>query len=545
MNNYLNISIIVLSILTLVLVVLMLPSRASSRRLPLTAGAPLKTHTEFEVLRRVALDKLDLVKRRSGVFSPYNEQIMTNCEEGLRNAQTLDQLVAAFLFMPNKSIGTHALEALEKPQDTTLFQFEQGTTGWYWGYATYPTANIMFYIIRLDLGTPETRAKHDLDIGKTTLYCVSVGAGSHGKWYYSPYIICGGTYTSNGDNMFEFKAGWKNGLAEFDGDKQDYLIFTKKRNKEGIETLGLDFNVSGGIDADNPRGPITMFGSKTTFTITQDPTFNNPKGCAPCASGAGTLYWSYTQLSAISSITIGNQVEVFKDGDGWLDRQWMRSNDPRQLIYKIFLTIMQSFKSTGGLGRYIWLNIHLTKIQYMITAFPRPGAIIKKGDTYAARYNTYSKLLKSPVFRRRGAIRVDEVITVQGVVFPSLLTVTLSDLSGTERVYSVDTRPYGKCVTLDITGNLHWSGSAKLEGPAKLDGGRGTAFAEFNQFEDIRAYRKTTLEKAGMATDDIQLYTNAPLNIEQILPSLLVVVAISLLIVSFVVLLVIGVKKEK
>lgn len=513
----------------------------SSKRVPLTIGTKLKTHEDFKILRSVALDKLDLVKRRSGVFSPYNEQIMTNCEEGIRNAKTLDQLVAAFLFMPNKSIGTHALEALKNPQDTTLFQFEQGTTGWYWGYATYPDANIMFYIIRLDLGTPEIRAKYNLDIGKTTLYYVSVGVGFKQKWYYSPYIICGGTYTSTGDNMFEFKAGWKKTndgyvLTEFDK-KQDYIIF--KKTKAKIDMFELDFHVSDGIDVDNPGAGPNMFSSKTAFNITQDPTFNNPKGCAPCASGAGTLYWSYTQLSSSSSITINNNPipTSFLNGDGWLDHQWMRSNDPQQLIYKIFLTILQYFKSTGGLGRYIWLNIHLANTQYLITAFPPVDAIIKKGDIYSARYNTYSKLLKNPVFRRRGTVRVDEVVTVQGIIFPSLLSVTLHDLSGLEHVYIIDTKPYGKCVTIDITGNLHWSGSATLEG------GQGTAFAEFNQFEDIRTYRKTTLEKAGMATDGIELYTNAPLNFEQILPSLLVVFAISLLIISFIVLLIIGIKK--
>ena len=180
-----------------------------------TVSRTLKTTESLILLKKVVQERIATIERESGLFTPYNSRAMGFVSAAVDRATSLNELGAAFLLLPNNSIGSAPLGPLSgNPEDTTLFQFEQGPVGWYWGYATYKNqhishvvANVMYYIIRIDLGTPEIRLKYNLPLGATTIYSVSFGAGfGEGTWRYSPYAMCRGSYEIRGPESFAFEA---------------------------------------------------------------------------------------------------------------------------------------------------------------------------------------------------------------------------------------------------------------------------------------------------------------------------------------------------
>ena len=451
-----------------------------------------------------------------------------------KNAKTISQLGSIFLLIPNNSIGTAPLGNLSgNPADTTLFQFEQGIAGWYWGYATYLKANIMFYIVRLELGTPEIRAKYNLPLGSTTIYSVSVGAGKgKGTWSYSPFATCGGSYQALDKKKFSFQCG------------DDCSLNLKM---QGDDT---GFSLCFGCE----NGSREKFESSVRLKITEPPMFNSPKGCSPCAAGSGTLYWSYPQLSAQQgSITLNKEVSVpcslpssgALSGDGWLDRQWLRGNDPNQTVLGMITSFIELSKSIGGLGRYVWINLHLkNNTQYMVTAFPPVTETIAKGQTYSAKYKKYGHGQDEVYNTVNTTISFKDTVTVKDpnggddIIYPIIFSI---EVDGHE--YTIDTTPYGTCVTMDLTGNLHWSGSATLASPT--DKNTSSAFVELNQFQKPRDYTANMLKRAGVPINLLDEFLGAPLKFYQVIPALLVIILGLALFMSAIVLLILGIKTQK
>ena len=501
-----NFNFIIAVILTMVFVlwILICFMSPSGKYTMSTTPRTLQTTDSFSLLKKVAQERVALIKRDSGIFTPYNLTAMNLVRDAINKATSLNELGAAFLLLPNNSIGSSPLAPLAgKPKDTTLFQFEQGTAGWYWGYATYKdqpstgkVANIMYYIIRIDIGTPEIREKYNLPLGSTTIYSISLGAGfGKGSWRYSPYAMCKGKYEISGPQSFHFEAR-----------NEDDTVLISFRSGEKL--LLLDFSC---------KAKDNTFSTSTVFKKTNDARFNAPNGCAPCVAGSGTLYWSYTQLGASSNITVGSKTGTFDKGDGWLDHQWMRGNDPLQLGIRIMNNISQLKKSVGGLGRYVWMNIHLSDNEFMVTAFPPQSTQISKGQTYAAQFTSYPSR-KPTSFKNKTVLTFEETTVVDGVTFPTVISVTLPGPNGAEK-YTVSSIPYGNCVTLDLTGNIHWSGSASLTD--SKGNSPGTGFIELNQFQSIDKYRSDVLITAGIDTKNLKAFSGAPLTFIQVLPSLL------------------------
>lgn len=77
------------------------------------------------MLKKVAQEKVQQVRDNSGIFQPYNRQLMDMVENAINNATQIDNLALALMLMPNNSIGTYPLVPLKNPVDSTLFQFEQ------------------------------------------------------------------------------------------------------------------------------------------------------------------------------------------------------------------------------------------------------------------------------------------------------------------------------------------------------------------------------------------------------------------------------------
>ena len=489
---------------------------------------------DFPTLKKVLLDKIDIVKRKSSILLPYNHNVMKALTTAAENAKTIDQLGTILLLLPNNSIGTAPLSYLGgKPSDTTLFQFEQGIAGWYWGYATYLSSNIMFYIVRLELGTPEIRAKYNLPLGSTTIYSVSVGAGKGpGTWSYSPFSTCGGTYQALDKNNFSFQCG------------DDCALNLKMKGDNS------GFSLCFGCES----GSRGKFESSVRLKISAPPMFNAPQGCFPCAAGSGTLYWSYPQLSAQDGIITLNK-EVSHEcslqssgplsGEGWLDHQWLRGNDPNQTGVGIITSFIQLGKAVGGLGRYVWINLHLkNNTQYMVTAFPPVTKTIAKGQTYPAKYKKYGHGQDEVYNTSNTFITFQDIVTVkdpnggEDIIYPTVFSI---EIDGNE--YTIDTKPYGTCVTMDLTGNLHWSGSATLT--SSTDKNTSSAFVELNQFQKPRNYTQNMMKRAGVPVNLIDEFTGAPLKFYQVIPAILVIILGLVLLIAPIVLIIFGIKAQK
>ena len=438
-------------------------------------GPGVVTTKEFSVIQQVALERLADVEKRSGPFSPYNAHAMDACRNALKSATTLQHIASIFRFLPNHSLGTSPIKPIRSPAEANTFQFEQGTLGWYWGYAVYeePKVTVMYYVVRSDIGNPQIRAKHHLKLGETTLYSISLGVGGRENWSYNEPVVCGGTYEIKSPSVFSLDC------------KTATLTFSMKATADNIV---VDFSSAGGESS-----YASQFKAHTRFTKSTPPYLNAPGGCLPCISGIGTLYYSYTQLASESEVFMKSSAPQDEDGssltlvggNGWLDHQWGRSAQPSRLIERAAL----NFMSVGKLGRYVWINLHLHDAQYMIFAFPRSSKAMT-GQTYEAKYNIYangtSKLLQ------QGKLTFDRITTFKSIYFPTRLTVHVKNLKGVPEKHTIDAEEYGNAVTIDASGNPHWSGGAALINE------KGTAFLELNQFEEEEVSKQTTLALAGL-----------------------------------------------
>lgn len=498
---------IILSIIFIVYVYLLLRDQSYSYIGP---SYPYTTETaDFETLKKVCIDKVEKVKNESGLFQPYNKDLMNNIESVIRNAKELKELVIASLLMPNNCIGLSSINPLSgNPTDSTLFQFEQGNAGWYWGYSTYtnPISNIMYYIIRVELGTKDIREKYNLPLGSTTAYSISLGIGVNGVWNYTPYVVCGGKYEMFDKKNFRFSTTFDKG----------YII---------LQTIEKGLKLDMGWNDNNLDKSMYDYETSTVYELTSpmSPSFNGINGCAPCFSGIGTLYWSYTDFKSSSYIKTPMGKFNTTDGDGWLDHQWMRSNDTKQIFDNIILNIMSSNK---GFGRYVWINLHVKKtqnnkpLQYMVYAFPDPNIEIKEGLSFKATYNLYSKYYNTILNRTDGTIKILKTTIFKGITYATLVSINVNDFDGTNHTYIIDCSPYGDCATIDFTGNYHWTCSTTLSENNEYV---GTGFLEQNQFQDSKNYRQTTLNIGNFGKDVINIDPNK-FSAYQLLPSYIALV---------------------
>ena len=91
----------------------------------------------------------------------------------------------------------------------------------------------------------------------------------------------------------------------------------------------------------------------------------------------------------------------------------------------------------------------------------------------------------------------------------------------------MDSAPYGDCVTIDLTGNLHWAGATSLSVP-------GSGFMELNQFQNKDDYLATTMSLANIPKSKISTFQTKA-NTGQKLPAWILIVLTVILILASVV----------
>jgi hypothetical protein len=477
------------------------------------------TSEDINILRNVCLEKVALIRKKTTIFTPYNHHNLSVCEKAIKTANSIQQLALISLILPHRNVGLYPIRPLQtKP---LLFQYEQGENGWYWGYATFPDtySSVMYYIIRIELGTQSIREKiGNLPLGSTTVYSISLGVGIKGKWVYTPEsIICPGSMTARGESSFSFQSN----------------TTTTSITLETIQNNGLHliFNSqdSGG----------TQFGADITFTGQSELQYNAKMGCAPCLGGEGTLYLSYPQMGAFGNLFISNTKQTVQNGNGWMDHQWLSSGIAHTRIIQLLSNISRIGKVNTPLGRYAWITIHTdTGKQYMIVAKPPQDQEIKTGLVWTTTVNIYTSG-EDPIYRKPGTLSVLETITIQqsgggNVIFPNKIKVTAEGIT-----YILDSTPYGNSITIDPTGNIHWSSSATLTGE---DGkSKGTGFLEYNQFQDADTYRNKTVTIAGI---DPSMWSTKDIDFIQVLPSILYLCIIPAIIIGIIAIFIHGIRKQ-
>ena len=451
--------------------------------------SPKFKYTTITNLVKIINAHIKNIGDNSSFLLPYNEDQMKLYKNKLNSLKnpSLEQLLMLSILIPNRNVGFNPISNLTKPEDTLCLQLSQGDVGWYWNYGTLDDWSFMFYLVRVDLAPKKVLQNLNYKLGEGTLYFLSFGVGNSKEWHYSPYTVVSGSYSCiKGSQIFE------------SGDQNTVISLSAEGLKvissfESIQKKSCNINV--------------------TLQKLIPAYFANFNGCSPCIGGAGTDYWSYPALIIKSGSVLGigdDSLTLDKDkGIGWLDHQWINQY-PQQPMSQIIMALERRNKIGGmTLGKYIWLNLHIGNTHYVVTAHPGAnpsGTSISKpelmlvyvgenNNILPGNYNKYTstgvtynqKDCKLQILKMTEPIaQKDAKNEIIGYIsYPYKYQITLG-----ENIYILDGEHYGECVTIDLTGNLHYSGSAIVYENNKQV---GTGFMEANQFQTNELYSKTSL----------------------------------------------------
>jgi hypothetical protein len=220
-------SILALILLALVLVYVFIPAAPSySLQLPFD-----RKTADFSVLRNLFLQRFSWIQQNTGAWklSPYDARKLQLTQQVAASSTSFNQFITLNQLTPNFFIGYYPLAPLPTPSvslinastenpalQASVFQFEQGCIGWYWGYATDVSASsmtsVMFYIVKLDICNPIIRKQYSsLQPAETAIYYLSFGVGTKDTqtneqiWEYSPYFVTPGHYAAQSPRQLHFR----------------------------------------------------------------------------------------------------------------------------------------------------------------------------------------------------------------------------------------------------------------------------------------------------------------------------------------------------
>ena len=485
------------------------------------------THTSmpFDEMRKLMPERLKYIKENSTFLEPYKKEALEFIESKIQGVGD-EQMPLMLYSTPNSELGYYRIDPLQgTPEQLTSFQFQQGALGWFWIYGTFidsagHTASYMYYLIRMDAFPPALREKMGIPLGASTYYFISAGVGRGDSWSYTPFKICRGEYKIESDTVFSFKAldlpeGW------------DYTL--------SMKGVGNFFITSAWKDTADEKNGFEM-----GLTQRRPPLLDNPEGCSPCAGGAGTLYFSYTQMETGGELTVGDSSSLYAGGTGWVDRQWL-NNRVSSVYLALLSNSMSVFKSEPrGLGKYVWLNLHLgDTLQYMASGLFTDDEKVSKGMQFTPIANRYGP--GTPQYRVESSAEILETVVREGIEFPVKYRITLPD-----GIYIIDGTKFDKSLSIDVSNNLHWNGSAIVYDEAgKMV---GTGFLEANQFANSDQYSSNMLRGMGLdTTAEIKslMFSGGMLTFDEGLPSLLVSALIIIAVIVCIVLFIMSLVKRK
>ena len=500
------------------------------------------TSLTLSELSNYLTQRLEFIKDNSRKLSPYDEVKFDMMSKTLLDSAAsgyLDGVVLSSTLLPNSSMGNIPIEpSFKDPLELTTFQYGQGYAGWYFLYGTFingtkdslNVANYFFYLLRSEIIPDDLRKTLNLKPGQGTYYNIVGGVGINGQWSYSPFMVCRATYNVMTETTFSFEAldlpeGWECSFGS---------------QYTGNFNLNMKWPSNTHDEITHPQST----GFTTTLQSIRPPFYDNPRGCMPCLSGAGTLYFSFTEMVTDATLTLPNKApESFKNGTGWIDRQWLNTSIVGGSL-KIVDNILNTFATRSkGLGRYLWYNLHISpNLQYMATCLPTRD--VKKGDKLDCTYNRYGD---ETVWGIKGHAVIEDTVDIKDpltgnpITFPTMVAFYIpSDMSNSdgesintfndsdntsnnvsEIVYHLDTTPFGNNLTVDFTNNIHWTGSALLWSDSNGQKGSliGTGFAEANQLQDVDTYDLNIMSKINLPPDLLEKFKDKPSKLSETWPS--------------------------
>jgi hypothetical protein len=392
--------------------------------------------------------------------------------------------------------------------------------------------------MHIDISNPKLRKEYNINKPQeTSSYYVSAGIGRGKEWKYSPYKYIRGKYDIFSKTLFKFES--------LDDDIQ--CVF------ESLNELNFNLTIKWKDNVDKK-----IYGFNTVIKSIQQPYFNDKNGCVPCIEGLGTLYLSYTHLKFTNTTFIFNndgvseEILLSEEGIGWMDVQWGRggggSGGLKTRFMQSLINISLFSKSNGGLGRYIWINIHVENgDDYMVYSFLDENIQIEKNIIINNTiYNIYSSSLKNPIYKKKTTMNILDTVNIIdnngiNIVFPIKYSIEIKDKDGNSHLYILDSTSFGDTVTIDNSSNLHWSGSTLLYENNNVV---GTGFLEANQFQNKEDYFKNIFKNNNLIGSYDGFLTNRVLSFSQIIPSLVLLLILLILIILWIIYIIMLFKKK-
>lgn len=465
-----------------------------------------------QLLRDVLVDRLKHIKHTNNALTPVNCKQLSALIDALRSQAnpTATQLyTAASMDFSFQNYGLNPISpiSLKNPTDTTCFQFGQGTIGWYFMYGHVGSLGFNLMLFRTEMGTP--KLNHEKQIFNPADACVYGLTGGYGPkggpWIVIPRITCRGTYMCDPSGSFNFTAIPANDCAEL----------------QLFQISGINGNVRAQLQYTDASANRFM---NITLMPKKPPLYQGPGGCYPCIGGLGTLYWSYTNMTASITCDLG----VAQNGVGWFDHQWMASNSsvPNTMGLRLLTNMANAFKPTGIL-RWLWMTIQLaaTDTQYMIVSILQ--GLPQTGKTYDMHGNKFISDKRSEF---TGKVTVNAMVTINGQTFPTKSTLTMDGKTFVLRA------AFGNSTVIMPNGVVNWEGPADV---FDLSGNSlGTGFLEANQLdtEDNMIAKAGSL--AGLHPQDYPLFKHKINPWYTILLTLIIILGIVLIFISIIIIIV-------
>ena len=505
---------------TLIVIIILLTKKGNTDTVPKLKDGVYQS-MPFEQIKQYTDKRLDYIKKHSKNYMYYNENLFNFLTQAFKNATNLNEYIMSLFTIPNSEIGYYPILPLEgKPDDYMFYQFEQGLIGWYWIYGTFynpaskAAATYFVTIGRFDTFPTKLREELKLPLGSTTYYTINAASSVGGKWNYSQKNTLPGTYTV------------KNGQ------------FTLE-----LSSPDISFNMIGDASHCNlscsfVNANQSALSPTTSFTAQMNSTrpgfWNGPKGCAPCAGGSGTSYFSKTNYAVSSTININNESYKLSGGVGWIDRQWQNRR-----ITKPFLNIFSNMLSTFSPQAtsftdytYIWTPINLgPKKQYSLATLTNEkihrGKVLKG---FAIKYSENDSDLTGKMSNIKFTIL--DGVQYLDTFWPTKIFVDVDE------GYIVDQSPFGLAISPETkNGTFHQNGSTVVYD--RNMNYVGTGFLEGNnmQPQDVRIVNYLNSVNLPSDYEAVEMLKKSKLSFKQTYPSFLIILVLIVLIIMLPVLL--------
>ena len=266
------------------------------------------------------------------------------------------------------------IRALSSPFETTTgMQFSTGTVGWWFSYGMDTTGKNGWLVIVFrypTTGNSQTPASGDNAVYNVGGYIVSDGT----RYPFSDDghpLTCSGTYNSS--TSPDGVTGYSLILTSTDFDSHALVSdFTLSLMDNGYYQLISEF-------ADG--GYVSLHATSKHAAVPH----GDSKGCAPCVSGVGTNYWSWTYMTGQMQYNTASSTGSIIDVVAWFDHQWgSLSVAPRGALPQILASVSGMFK-TSSPPSWFWTTVVLSdKLQYSCSITLPANTVPKKGSVYSS-----------------------------------------------------------------------------------------------------------------------------------------------------------------